>query len=361
MPLQIIHQDITTVRCDAIVNPTDCFFSGSGGTDLAVHRAAGPELAEACAALDPIGFSEVAVTPGFNLPCRYVLHTMGPVWQGGGKNEAALLRGCYINALIKAEKLKAGSVAFPLISSGTFGFPKDKVLRIAVDAISDFLFTAESEPEIFICILNRDAYVLNQDSGLKEYLEREKNPPCMPHAIMAEECLAEYSVGSSLPDDDMLSAVSAMPCFAEEIAPAPCEKEKLKPLYSKPQGYVKDSLEEIIRHHDDSFAVLLLKLIDKKEMNEVECYKKANVSKNTFWKINNDPKYRPSKPTVLAFAIALELTIDETNRLLRSAGFALSGNNDFDLIIEYYITNGIYDIFEINAALYQYDQVCLGC
>lgn len=343
MPLQIIHQDITSIRCDAIVNPTDSRFSGSGGTDRAIHIAAGPELGAACRELEPIGFSDVAVTPGFNLPCRYVLHTMGPIWKGGDDNEAALLRACYINALMKAERLKARSVAFPLISSGTFGFPKDRVLRIATDAISDFLFTSESEPEVFICILDRDAYVLSRNVSLREYLDRERYLPlCAPQSMEAYEDISIDHCVCSAP-----------------MAEAP--KAKKKPSIFPKISARNESLENIIRHHDDTFAVLLLKLIDMKGMNDVECYKKANVSKNTFWKINNDPKYRPSKPTVLAFAIALELSIEETNKLLRSAGFALSGSNDFDLIIEYFITNGIYDIFEINAALFQYDQVCLGC
>ena len=345
MPLQIIHQDITTVRCDAIVNPTDRYFSGSGGTDLAIHTVAGPELDKACLKLEPIDFSEIAVTPGFDLPCRYVFHTMGPVWQGGGDSEAALLRGCYINALMKAERLKVQSIAFPLISSGTFGFPKDKVLRIAIDAITDFLFTAQSEPEVFICILDRDAYVLKLDASLREYLDRERGLPlCAPLAMAPFE------------DDDIEHC-----CFSSAL-PAEAPKAKKKPsILHGVSAERKESLEDVIRHHDDTFAVLLFKLIDMKGMDDVECYKKANVSKNTFWKINNDPKYRPSKPTVIAFAIALELNIEETNRLLRSAGFALSGNNDFDLIIEYFITNGVYDIFEINAALFKYDQVCLGC
>ena len=121
------------------------------------------------------------------------------------------------------------------------------------------------------------------------------------------------------------------------------------------------TLSEWIKKQDDTFAVLLLKLIDKKGMGDAECYKKANVHKNVFWKIKNDGKYRPGKPTVLAFAIALELSLEETEQLLRSAGFALSHNNLFDMIIEFYISNGIYDIFEINEALYKYDQSCLGC
>ena len=334
MPLQIINQDITKIHCDAVVNPTDSCFSGSGGTDRAIHEAAGPGLAEACSHLPPLGFSEVAETSGFNMPCRYIIHTMGPVWQGGDNNEASLLRACYVNALLKAKRLKLDSIAFPLISSGTFGFPKDKVLRIAIDAISDFIFASDSGPDVFICVIDRKAFELSKDIALKEYLNRSKKFVYEDHALKME------SAGDMAPISLNICAAAPAGAFEEDR---------------------EESLDYVIKHHDDTFAVLLLKLIDAKGMDEVECYKKANIHKNTFWKIKNDGKYRPSKPTVLAFAIALELTLDETNALLKSAGFAFSGNNYFDNIIEFYIRSGVYDIFEINAALYQYDQVCLGC
>lgn len=360
MPLQIINRDITTVKCDVIVNPTDCCFSGRGGTDLAIHRAAGKKLDAACAELEPIDSGEIAVTPAFDLPAKYLIHTMGPIWEGGEQNEAVLLRSSYINALVKAKRLGAESIAFPLISSGTFGFPKDKVLRIAIDAISDFLFTTDGEMNVFICVINRRAFELSKDIALREYLNRSLRFVYEDHALKAER----NSIGSFqrakgrtarmrldgkprrvcgkafMPEKDMCAAPAAA-----------------KPMPAKKAG----SLAELIKKMDDTFAVMLLKLIDEKGMDDVECYKKANVSKNTFWKINNDPKYKPSKPTVIAFAIALELSIEETSLLLRSAGFALSGNNCFDVIIEFYISNGIYDIFEINSALYQYDQPCLGC
>ncbi len=341
MPLQIIHRDITTMQCDAIVNPTDRCFSGRGGTDLAIHTAAGKALVDACAELSALDFGEVAVTRGFGLPCKYIIHTMGPVWTGGEQNETVLLRSCYVNALIKAKRLGAKSIAFPLISSGTFGFPKDRVLRIAIDAISDFLFTVDSELDVFVCVLNRGAFELSKDVALREYLSGSKRFAYEDHAIKMRRVRGVSS--DSLMRGEVES--EAMP-YRQPI-----------PVHASGA----QSLGEWIKKHDDSFALTLLKLIDKKGMDDVECYKKANVTKNTFWKIKNDGKYRPSKPTVIAFAIALELTLEETDALLKSAGFALSHNNDFDMIIEFYISQGCYDIFEINAALYKYDQPCLGC
>jgi len=341
MPLQIIHRDITTMTVDAVVNPTDCLYSGSGGTDLAIHRAAGSELIRACGELKPLSFGEVAVTEGFNLPCRHIIHTMGPVWRGGNSNETMLLRSCYVNALIEARKMGLTSLAFPLISSGTFGFPKDRVLRIAIDAISDFLFSVDEDMEIYICVLQRNAFELSKTVALEEYIDRSRRFVYENHALTMSAA------------EDM--CFGAMPC---EVS---LEDAYIKPAPKAARAKMPQDLSTWLKKQDDSFAVTLLKLIDKKHMGDVQCYKKANVTKNTFWKIKNQADYKPSKPTVIAFAIALELNMEETELLLKSAGFSLSHNNLFDMIIEFYILNGYYDIFEINAALYQYDQQCLGC
>ena len=354
MPLQIIHSDITEIRCDAVVNPTDRFYSGGGGTDLAIHNAAGPELFAACGSLKPLECGEVEVTEGFNMQCRYILHTTGPVWNGGYYNEAVLLRSCYMNSLIKARELKLESVAFPLISSGAFGFPKKQVLRIAVKAISDFLLTMNDELQVYICVINRESYELSRSLDLEEYLDSHLEK--ITHNERAS-LLVELEPEDTVPDMEMPMLSCPPPSYYADVIRA----EAAPALNRKAASAGALPLEKWIKQQDDSFALLLFKLIDKKGMDDVECYKKANVSKNTFSKIKNSATYKPSKPTVLAFAIALRLSLEETDALLKSAGFALSRNNKFDLIIEYYITNGIYDIFEINEALYKYDQVCLGC
>lgn len=348
MPFQIIQKDITEIGTDAIVNPTDEWLSGSGGTDYAVHSAAGRQLDEACEQIEELQTSEIAVTDAYNLPCQYVFHTVGPIWKDGSRNEEALLRSCYLNALLKAKKMGLASIAFPLISSGTFGFPKDRVLRIAIDAVSDFLFTTDGEMQVFICILDRGAFVLSKEIALKEYLQRGKRFVYEDHAL--KMCQSEErAVSAPVSEDEDLFVLNEAPICS---APAPCAPQP-KPI--------TDEISDWIKKQDDSFAVMLLKLIDKKGMTDVECYKKANVTKGTFWKINNDPKYKPSKATVIAFAIALELDMDETTQLLKTVGFTLSNSNTFDMIIQFFIINQNYDIFEINAALFQYDQVCLGC
>lgn len=335
MPFSIVHSDITQMRVDAIVNPTDSRFSGSGGVDLAVHQAAGPGLTQACRQLKALRPSEIEVTGGYNLPCKYVIHTVGPVWKGGWANEQALLRSCYLNALFRAAELGTESIAFPLISAGTFGFPKDRVLSVAAEAIRDFLSLRDEDMRVFLCVYDRNAYRVSRRGELERFLNSARMEP----------------LGKTMPMPEGRSRRLAMPQAVESTA---CEAMPLEASASQ-------SLEDWLKHQDDTFAVTLLKLIDKKHITEVQCYKRANVSKKTFWKINNDPKYKPSKPTVLAFAIALELSLSETEDLLRTVGFSLSHSSTFDMIIEFYIRKGIYDIYEINAALYQFDQMCLGC
>ncbi len=328
MPLQIVQKSIAEMCCDAIVDPTDSSYSGSGGADRAIHAAGGLPLELFCSGLAPLKPGKTAVSPSFGLPCKNIIHIIGPVWQGGDHNEEELLRDCYINAIGTAKMLCARSVAFPLISSGRFGFPKDLVLSIAVDTISKYMMADDPDREFYICIPDRNAFVVTKEDVLNEYLDDRRSA----FEDMTE--LACYSCESLPPRS------AALP---------------------KAVRATKEELSDWLKKQDDSFAVTLLKLIDKKGMSDVECYKKANVTRKTFWKINNSASYKPSKQTVLAFAVALELSMDETEQLLRSAGFSLSHNNTFDLIVEFYITNGIYDIFEINSALYRYDQPCLGC
>ena len=433
MPIRILQQDITALSCDVIVNPTDEHFTGLGGVDGAVHRAAGNRLRKACDRLAPLAAGEVCYTKGYQLKSRYVIHTVGPRWQGGAHNEAALLRGCYTNALALSERLGAKSIAFPLIASGTFGFPKNQVLRIALDAITAYLQNVPNEPDVTLCVRDRGAYSLKEESGLKAFLagrEPQERPdtvlPCAPLAPQAAEdgqqtILADFQpcelpkesaplsrfafdrasvepdngefdayeapIGDGGFDSDSdssfdvdlsggLTASYAMPFETDEVsykssasksaAPRAAElKKQAPPLFAAP-GRLKaempcESLEDWLKKQDDSFAVTLLKLIDKKGLTDVECYKRANVSRKTFSKINTQKNYKPSKQTVLAFAVGLQLTLEETETLLRSAGFSLSRSYTADKIVEYFIRTGNYDIFEINAALYQYDQVLLGC
>lgn len=349
MPLQIIRQDITKMKVDAIVNPSNRHLEPGGGTDLAIHKAAGSELTEYCKRLGGCPVGEAKITPGFNLPCKYVIHTAGPNWYSI-VNPKKLLVSCYKECLKLALENNCESVAFPLISAGLYGYPKDKVLKTAMEVISDFLL--EHELLIYLVVYDKKSYEFSEKlfTDIKSYIDDNY---VLEHEADSDELLDTFSLKQEsviLEERKLFS--SSLP-FDACIA-----RESTKPL--APQAQANLSLSEMLKEIDDSFAVTLMKLIDLKGMTDVECYKKSNVSKKTFWKILNQKDYRPSKNTVLSFAIGLELTLDETLNLLRTVGFTLSHSSKFDIVVEYFIKNENYNIFEINEALFEFDLPCLG-
>ncbi len=336
MPLKIIRQDITKIKCDAIVNPTDPYYSHGGGVDAALHEAAGTELYHACTAKGVLSVGHATVTPAFALPCKYVIHTVGPVWMGGRVGEEALLRSCYLECLDLALKNNCRSVAFPLIASGTFGFPKDRVLRIAMDVIGAFLF--RNEMLVYLVVFDKTAYSISEKlfsdiTSLIDDTYSECHAPLFD-ALREERIFSQYckNVRSERMED------------ADESVPR-----------------VEKCLDDMFKEMDKGFAETLFHYIDEKGLTDVECYKRANVDKKTFSKIKCNQSYKPSKVTAVSFAIALRLNFEETNHLLNTVGMSLSRSNKFDIIISYFITTGNYkDIFDVNETLYQFDQVTLG-
>lgn len=349
MPLQIIRQDITKMHVDAIVNTTNENMIGYSGVDLAVHTAAGKGLDELCRRLPPLGLGEVRVTPAFNLDAKYIIHTSGPVWHGGLQGESIILKSCYLEALKSAVQYGCESVAFPLISSGAYGYPKDKVLKFAIQVITEFLY--DHELTVYLCVYERSSYefsrVLFED--IRDFIREDKTD------------FSEYSIRSS-----RLAPCGSTAFYNEEScdcsAAAPICASVPEPKKIKSDSVKNKTLKEYMQLMDKSFAYKLFDLIDESGMTDVECYKKANVDKKTFSKIKCNPQtYKPSKQTAVAFAIALQLDLDETQDLLASAGLTLSRSFTFDKIIRYFIQKEIYDIFVINEALFEFDQVLLGC
>ncbi len=325
MPLQIIRQDITKIECDAIVNAAKKSLLGGGGVDGAIHKAAGEGLLEECKTLGGCETGKAKITKGYNLPCEFVIHTVGPVWHDGVSGEENKLISCYRESLNLAKEKGCSSVAFPLISSGAYGYPKDKALKIAIDTISDFLL--ENDMLVYIVIFDKNAFDIGKKlfSDIKTFIDDkyiEQHPYNLQRSIRVDECVEE--------------------CICYSEAP------------------IKANLESWLEKVDESFSQMLLRKIDEKGMTDAECYKKANIDRKLFSKIRNDVDYKPKKTTAIAFAIALELSLDETEEMLRKAGFALSHSNKFDIIIEYFITKGNYNIFEINEALFAFDQILLG-
>lgn len=330
MPLEIIRNDITKMHVDAIVNATDPTLSGGGGVDGAIHRAAGPQLEAACKALGGCKTGEAKATGGFDLPCKYILHTVGPIWRGGAFGERALLTACYQNALALARARGCESVAFPLISSAAHGYPKAQALRVAVEAITEFL--TENEMEVYIVVFTRD------EVEVSEKLFRA-----------VEQYIDDVYVGERY---DAPREMQRRAYSRQQALYAPAE--------SAPRAGADLDLETLLGQVDESFGQMLLRKIDEQGMTDAECYKRANVDRRLFHKIKNNPGYRPGKQTVLAFAIALRLSLAETKELLMKAGFALSHSNKVDIVVEYCIMDGNYDIFEINEVLFKFDLPPLG-
>ncbi len=337
MPLEIVRNDITKMTVDAIVNAANESLLGGGGVDGAIHYAAGPKLLAECKTLGGCKTGKAKITGGYNLPAKYVIHTVGPIYEDGKHSEKALLESCYRESLALAKEQNCETVAFPLISSGVYGYPKDQALKVAIDVIGDFLL--DNEMKVYIVIFDKAAYKISEQlfSDIAGYIDdnyvdehtdyrRErsrKNYPCQ--SVM---------IGSAQPEYLDLCECKAMSA--------------------------EDDLDVKLKQIDESFSQMLLRKIDEKGMTDAECYKKANIDRKLFSKIRSDVHYKPSKPTAIAFAISLELSLDETEDMLKKAGFALSHSNKFDIIIEYFISKGNYNIFEINEALFAFDQSLLG-
>lgn len=333
MPLQIVRNDITKMKVDAIVNAANSSLLGGGGVDGCIHRAAGPELLAECRTLGGCETGSAKITKGYRLPCKYVIHAVGPRWRDGKHGEREKLVSCYRTSLALAKEHGCETVAFPLISSGIYGYPKDQALKVAIDTVSDFLL--ENDMTVYIVIFDRKAYQIGEKlfSDIAAYIDDNYVDE---HTDSRSEQFRLMQMLSDEPEEET---------FGAPLAPMAASAKTLD-----------DALSQI----DESFSEMLLRKIDEKGMTDAQCYKKANIDRKLFSKIRSDRLYKPSKPTALAFALALELPLDETKEMLMKAGFALSHSNKFDIIIEYFIEHGNYNVFEINEALFAFDQSLLG-
>ena len=360
MPFEIVRDDITRMKVDAIVNAANRSLLGGGGVDGAIHRAAGPELRAECEKLGGCETGQAKLTKGYRLPARYVIHTVGPIWRGGNAGERELLSSCYRSSLELARKQHLESVAFPLISAGAYGYPKEEAMEVAVDAICQFLL--RHEMTVYLVVFGRQEFFTGRKlfQDVREYisdnyvdshvnrpsenarqlawLEDEKQALALEKRIFAES--------APRPEPEMGAAPAAKPASSGKSIPGGL-MARLK-------------WKELIRRTDEGFSRALLRLIDEKGMKDAECYRKANVDRRLFAKIRSDPEYRPSKPTVFAFIMALELSLPEAEELLEKAGFAISHSSKMDLVIEYCIRERFYDVMQINEVLYELDLPLLG-
>lgn len=360
MAFQIIRNDITKVKADAIVNTANPRPVIGSGTDTAIYQAAGKDalLAER-KKIGNIAPGEAVYTDAFDLNARYIIHTVGPGWIDGNSQERDILRCCYENSLTLADQLNCKSIAFPLIATGVYGFPKDEALQIALSVISKFLISHEMN--VILVVFDREAFQLSGRilGDIAEFIDDH-------YQSSAQE--TEYGNGLSLGRSEdpghsgileQISVVSEsedsrdLTVNGAAILSGPVMDEKLQDSAGK-------SLAEFLDRNEETFQQRLFELIDESGMDDVSVYKKANISRKVFSRIRCKKDYRPKKKTAVAFAIALELDMPTMTDLLARAEIAFSPGNPFDLIITYFVTNKNYDIYEINAALFQYGQPLLG-
>lgn len=331
MPLEIVRNDITKMHVDAIVNAANRELRIGGGVCGAIFNAAGAaQLQKAC---NKIGYCPVGgavSTEAFDLDAAYIIHTVGPVWHGGKQNEEGHLRSCYANSLELAHSLNCESIAFPLISSGIYGYPKEQALQVAISEIHRFLMKPDHEILIFLVVYDKASFGFSGklSQSIRNYIDENYVEQQQLKYARSRRVLEEVSYST---------------------------EERSTAVHQTVEG-----LEEALSRIKETFSDKLLQFIDEKGMTDAQAYKKANIDRRLFSKIRNSPGYTPLKKTVFAFAVALELDLEETAELLGTAGYALSHSHKLDVIIEYFIIQKIYNIHEINEALFAFDQPLLG-
>ena len=378
MSFQIVRNDITKMHTEAIVNTANAYAEVGPGCDTAVYEAAGYDklLAYRREKIGYVPEGEVFITPGFRLPAKYIIHAVSPLYVDGGEGEEERLRSCYRKSLYLAKEYGIRSIAFPLISTGSFGYPKEEGMRIAVDEIHAFLL--KHEMQIILVVFSQQAVRLGGKiyPGLKEYIDRH---------YVEEKSLAEYGAPAASGREPFTNK-------RENAAPSPMRKEEKKPKFSiwadqtpadadfaeaapdfsflkedaeaAPdvsffEGKHETRLEERIGHLSDTFSEYLLYLIQSKHMENADVYKRAIVDKKIFSKIKNNADYHPKKLTALCLCVGARLNLDESRDLLSRAGYALSPCDKTDIIFSYFIENEIYDMIELDIQLEEHGLPCI--
>ena len=355
MPFTLIKEDITKMTTDAIVNAANPSLLGGGGVDGAIHRAAGPRLLWKCRTLHGCVTGDAKITRGYRLPAKYVIHTVGPIYEDGRHSERELLYSCYWKSLELAASYKLESIAFPLISSGAYGYPVQEAIEVAKEAITKFLETHEMD--VYLVLYGVRIKLLHPElyQNLSRYLDENYIDENAEFEKIARDDRQGRRGDRGIPEDTIFFQSERIEEEDDEE-----EEEEDHCLYQTIAPPIIEVFGKFEFNLDESFSEMLLRLIREKGMTETECYKKANIDRKLFSKIRSNRDYRPSKQTVCAFAFALKLSVEDAKKMLESAGFALSHSSRFDCIIEYFLQKKCYDIVEVNSALYDYDQALLG-
>jgi len=358
MPFEIVRNDIVKMQVDAIVNTANPYPEIGSGVDTAIHTAAGPALLQARKMIGDIQCGDAAITPAFDLAAKYVIHTVGPVWEGGNAGEMEYLCSCYQKSLELAQQNNCHSIAFPLLATGNYGFPKDQALQIAVSTISNFLL--KHDMMVYLVVFHEKAYTLSEKlfRGVQSYIDE--------HYVVEklEEEYQPYPYGA--PRERRFLRRLFEECRAVSDDEEDFEEEIRIPefLSRKPTsvagGAKPISLKEMLEQEEMTFSEALLDWLIRKDLNDPDVYKKANIDRKLFSKIRNNPNYKPKKSTAIALALAMELDLEETKEFIGRAGYALTHSSKYDIIIEYFIRQKNYNVFEINEVLFAYNYPLIG-
>ena len=355
MPFEIVRNDIVNMQVDAVVNTANPKPVIGSGVDSGIHKKAGPELLMARQKIGCIDFGDAVITPGFELDARYIIHIVGPIWEDGNHGEEQILSSCYRKSLALAKEHDCESIAFPLIATGNYGFPKPFALQIAVREISTFLL--ENEMQIYLVVFDKDAFALSEKlfQSISSYIDEN---------YIRSKTLDEYGAESVYPSrlEIRRSRERWRECnkIQGDGHPSPALEACLDLSVGATVSMDLDDWGQLLKDLDAGFSETLLRLIDRTGKKDSEIYKKANVDRKLFSKIRNNMDYKPSKTTALAFAFALELDVEETKDFIGRAGFALSHSSKFDVIVEYFLVNKNYNVFELNEVLFAFDQPLIG-
>lgn len=376
MPFSIVRDDISRVHADVLVNAANVRLAPGGGVCGALFSAAGfDEMRAACEAIGGCATGDAVATPAFNLPARWCVHAVGPIWRGGRAHEEELLHRCYRSAFARAVELGARSVAFPLISAGIYGFPVERALAIVREEVAAFL---RHHDEVALTLVVFERAVVQMGNALveqvQEYIDDEyvDSSSFMRRDTGELERELQWTEDASAPlSMEMAEPVALPECLQEDdasiAAPRPFVAANIRmpgaamPGAPSRAGATLDAeIAQLVATLDAPFSTTLLVLIDARGMTDAEVYHRANISRQLFSKIRGNESYRPSKQTVVALAIALELDISATQDLLARAGFTLSKSSKFDVIVRFFIERGIYDLFQLNEVLFAYDLPLVG-
>lgn len=388
MPFSIVRNDIARVHADVLVNAANTHLAEGGGVCGALFAAAGREqMRAACDAIGGCPTGGAVATPAFNLSARWCVHAVGPIWRGGGHGEEAALRSCYQSMFARVVELGVRSVAYPLISAGIYGYPAEAALAVAREETRAFL-AKHDDIEVTLVVFDRSAVRLGSalEQEIREYIDDEyvaQSPHARQRGAELERearwaadaeapAAAKPEPGAADAESPSCDVLSSAFAFVEDVAeePAPdgaaphmLAAAAMVPAAGAPAGTAGAApveLDDLLEHLDAGFSETLLALIDQRGLADAEVYHRANLSRQLFSKIRSNPAYRPTKPTAVALAMALELDVPATQDLLSRAGLTLSRTSKFDVIVRFFLERGIYDIYQLNEALFAYDQPLVG-